>query len=114
VLSPSTYSDCLTGVGWQTQPAYTNHKGPCRLTFQIVETPAVEPYRGPWPSDEPIPLPVGVVQDKARWFVEQSLRVLKSGDVPNAIKMLEDLVRKDGKGLMYRAENAVKAGKKTG
>jgi len=114
VLSPSTYSDCLTGVGWQTRPAYSNHKGPCRLTFQIVEAPAIETYKGPLPEDEPIPLPVGVVQDKARWFVEEGLRRLKAGDVAGATMILESLVRLDGRGLMYRAENAVKAGKKTG
>jgi hypothetical protein len=33
VLSPSTFSDCLTGTGWL---GGTNHMGPCRLTFQIV------------------------------------------------------------------------------
>ena len=33
VLSPSTYSDCLTGTGWL---GGTNHMGPCRLTFRIV------------------------------------------------------------------------------
>ena len=31
VLSPSTYSDCLTGTGWL---GGTNHMGPCRLTFR--------------------------------------------------------------------------------
>ena len=114
VLSPSTYSDCLTGVGWQTRPAYSNHKGPCRLTFQIVEAPAIETYQGPLPEDEPLPLPVGIVQEKARWFVEEGLRRLKAGDPVGATRILESLVRLDGKGLMYRAENAVKAGKKAG
>ena len=33
VLSPSTFSDCLTGTGWL---GGTNHMGPCRLTFRIV------------------------------------------------------------------------------
>ena len=46
VLSPSTYSDCLTGTGWL---ALTNHMGPCRLTFRIVAAgvaPEPEPEPG--------------------------------------------------------------------
>lgn len=57
---------------------------------------------------------VGDLQDKARWHVENATRVLKSGDVTSATALLEDLVRKDGKGLMYRAENAVKQHKENG
>ena len=46
VLSPSTYSDCLTGTGWL---GGTNHMGPCRLTFRIVPagvTPDPDPEPG--------------------------------------------------------------------
>ena len=46
VLSPSTYSDCLTGTGWL---GGTNHMGPCRLTFRIVAAgvaPEPEPEPG--------------------------------------------------------------------
>jgi hypothetical protein len=45
VLSPSTYSDCLTGTGWL---GGTNHMGPCRLTFQSVPAGG-----GPEPEPEP-------------------------------------------------------------
>jgi hypothetical protein len=47
VLSPSTYSDCLTGTGWL---GGTNHMGPCRLTFRIVAA-------GVAPEPEPEPEP---------------------------------------------------------
>ena len=49
VLSPSTYSDCLTGTGWL---GGTNHMGPCRLTFRIVPA-GVTPDPDPDPEPEP-------------------------------------------------------------
>ena len=52
VLSPSTYSDCLTGTGWL---GGTNHMGPCRLTFRIVAAgvaPEPEPEPEPGADDE--------------------------------------------------------------
>jgi len=118
VMSPSVASDCFDGAGWK---ALTNHHGPTQLVFRYVPaavvTPPVQPpsgYTGPWPSAEPYPMLVGDLQDKARWHVENATRVLKSGDVTSATALLEDLVRKDGKGLMYRAENAVKQHKENG
>jgi len=51
VLSPSTYSDCITGVGWL---GGTNHLGPCRLTFQIV-TAGAQPDPNPDPQPDPVP-----------------------------------------------------------
>ena len=47
VLSPSTYSDCLTGTGWL---GGSNHMGPCRLTFRIVAAGVA-----PEPDPEPEP-----------------------------------------------------------
>jgi hypothetical protein len=49
VLSPSTFSDCLTGTGWL---GGTNHMGPCRLTFRIVAA-GVAPEPEPEPEPEP-------------------------------------------------------------
>ena len=50
VLSPSTYSDCLTGTGWL---GGTNHMGPCRLTFRIVPAGvAPEPEPEPGADDD--------------------------------------------------------------
>ena len=46
VLSPSTFSDCLTGTGWL---GGTNHLGPCRLTFRLAPagvTPDPDPEPG--------------------------------------------------------------------
>ena len=45
VLSPSTFSDCLTGTGWL---GGTNHMGPCRLTFRLA-------LAGVAPEPEPEP-----------------------------------------------------------
>jgi hypothetical protein len=45
VLSPSVFSDCLTGTGWL---GGTNHMGPCRLTFRIMSAGVV-----PEPEPEP-------------------------------------------------------------
>ena len=45
MLSPSTFSDCLTGTGWL---GGTNHMGPCRLTFRLVAAGSV-----PEPEPEP-------------------------------------------------------------
>jgi hypothetical protein len=50
VLSPSTFSDCLTGTGWL---GGTNHMGPCRLTFRIVPASvAPEPEPEPGADDD--------------------------------------------------------------
>jgi hypothetical protein len=50
VLSPSTFSDCLTGTGWL---GGTNHMGPCRLTFRIVAAGvAPEPEPEPGADDD--------------------------------------------------------------
>jgi hypothetical protein len=49
VLSPSTYSDCLTGTGWL---GGTNHMGPCRLTFRIVPAAGGDPEPEPGGDDD--------------------------------------------------------------
>lgn len=49
VLSPSTYSDAITGSGWL---GGSNHTGPCRLTFRIV-------LAGVTPEPDPEPEPTG-------------------------------------------------------
>ncbi len=36
VISPSTYSDCLSGTGWL---GGTNHRGPCEFVFREVLSP---------------------------------------------------------------------------
>jgi len=47
VLSPSVFSDCLTGTGWL---GGTNHMGPCRLTFRLVPAAVGEPEPEPEPG----------------------------------------------------------------
>jgi len=47
VISPSTYSACLEGVGWLMG---TNHTGPCSYLWQLVDGSAVPP-----PVDPDVP-----------------------------------------------------------
>jgi hypothetical protein len=49
VISPSTYSDCLAGLGWL---GGTDHRGPCEFLFREVLQPGgTDP--GPDPEDPP-------------------------------------------------------------
>lgn len=79
---------------------------------QAGSAPTPIPTR-PLPEAEPM-LPVGTLADKCRWWLEESIRQDEAGDTAYAQAIRYSLVKLDGRGLFYRLENALKAGRATG
>ncbi len=76
----------------------------------VVEPP-VEPG-GALPEQEPV-MAVGLLADKIRWWMEESVRQDEAGNAARAKAIRYSLIRLNG-GLLYRLEQALKGGQGKG
>lgn len=95
-------SEVVAGLGLP----FNRHVG-YQISFQ--ERAAVEPApeTGALPEHELI-MAVGLLADKCRWWLEESVRADEAGQTARAQAIRYSLIRRDG-GLFYRLENALKA-----
>jgi hypothetical protein len=113
VLSNRLPSDCINRIGWRV---LTNHFGPTTFLFEEVTADVVVPPTGDLPENEPV-MTIGLLADKVRWWMEKYTRCIEVGNAEYAPDygkaILYSLIKLNG-GLLYRLENALKAGKPTG
>jgi hypothetical protein len=103
-------SDVLAGVDLP----YKNHVS----TFVVFQETDAEPVMPPvdpggaLPEQEPV-MAVGMLADKCRWWLEESIRQDEVGNAVRAKAIRYSLIKLQS-GLFYRLENALKNGKLTG
>jgi hypothetical protein len=109
VLSNRLPSDCVNRIGWRV---LTNHFGPTTFLFEEVTADVVVPPSGDLPENEPV-MAIGLLADKVRWWMEESVRQDEAGNTARAKAIRYSLIKLNV-GLLYRLENALKAGKPQG
>lgn len=81
---------------------------PGKFLYAILHAPAPVTL----PEEEPV-MAIGLLADKVRWWLEESVRQDKAGNAARAKAIRYSLIKLSG-GLLYRLENALKGGKPTG
>lgn len=94
-------SEVIAGLGLP----FNRHVG-----YQILFKERVAaPVEAGLPEDEPV-MTVGLLADKSRWWLEESIRQDEAGNAARAAAIRYSLVKLDDTGLFYRLENALKSG----